>query len=225
MGGGASPPPQVQIDQAVYEFRAKEGYEIYTLLFEANMNKLPYIGNGYICINPGDAVYLVPCHAYLYEDHSLKKGALMHRRETNSNYEVSSAYFTNCGGWDSHITVVKNQWRDRKIELLVGENKLKGWAKDANDNWVLLGECANVTEDKIVHIDFMSEIQYMESMNLPEGDPDLNKIILNWIYTNQGWKRPLECLSYNGSQQGTWARIECATDDWDRFWFYFGIER
>lgn len=205
-----------EVDQAVYEYKAKVGYEIYTLSFEANMNKLPHVG---------DDLLLIPCHAYLYENHFLKKGALVHRWETNDNYEISSNYFTDCGGWDSHITVAKNQWRERRLEIVHNQNKLKGWAKDTNNNWVLLGECSNVTENEIVHIDVMSEIQYLGTMDLPAVDPDLNKIIFNWVYTNQGWKRPGECLSYNGSQQGTWARINFATDDWDRFWFYFGIVR
>lgn len=209
-------PPQTEIDQAVYEFEAEEGYEIYALSFEANMNKLPHVENDLL---------LIPCHAYLYENHHLKKGALTHRWETNGNYEISSNYFTDCGGWDSHITVTKNQWRERRLEIVLNQNKLKGGGKDTNNNWVLLGECSNVTENEMVHIDFMSEMQYIGTMDLPSVDPDLNKIILNWVYTNQGWKRPLECLSYNGSQQGTWARIECATDGWDRFWLYFGIER
>ena len=48
------------IDHAVLEFEAKPGFEIYALSFEANMNKLPKTSN---------AIFIVPCHAYLYADH------------------------------------------------------------------------------------------------------------------------------------------------------------
>ncbi len=104
------------IDQAVLEFEAKPGFEIYALSFEANMNELPKTSN---------AIFIVPCHAYLYADHSKKKGAISHRAETNGEYEVFSNYFTVCGGYDSHITVAKNQWRERRIELLRDINKMK----------------------------------------------------------------------------------------------------
>ena len=62
------------IDQAVVEFEAKLGYDILSLSWEANTNKLPKTEN---------AILLIPCHAYLYTDHSKKKGAITHRAETD----------------------------------------------------------------------------------------------------------------------------------------------
>jgi len=112
------------IDQAVVEFEAKLGYDILSLSWEANMNKLPKTEN---------AILLIPCHAYLYTDHSKKKGAITHRAETNSEYEVSSNYFTDCVDMIHTFTVAKNQWRERRIELLTDLDKFKAWAKDTDN--------------------------------------------------------------------------------------------
>ncbi len=150
------------------------------------------------------------------------EGAITHRAETNGKYEVSSNYFTDCAGYDSHITVAKNQWRERRIELLTDLDKFKGWVKDTDNNWKLLGECSNVTENEIIHADFMTEIQY-NVMDLPAFDWTYNK--LNYVKTNQGWLRPSECLTKRGEQQGTYARIWWGVDDWGRFWFYHWIEK
>ncbi len=82
--------------------------------------------------------------------------------------------------------------RERRIELLTDLDKFKGWVKDTDDNWKLLGECSNVTENEIIHVDFMTEIQY-NVMDLPAFDWTYNK--LNYVKTNQGWLRPSECLT------------------------------
>ena len=50
-----------------------------------------------------------------------------------------------------------------------------------------------MTESEIIHVDFMTEIQY-NVMDLPAFDWTYNKQILN-VKTNQGWLRPSECLT------------------------------
>jgi len=59
-----------------------------------------------------------------------------------------------------------------------------------------------VTESEIIHVDFMTEIQY-NVMDLPAFDWTYNKQILNYVKTNQCWLRPSECLTKRGEQQGT----------------------
>ncbi len=203
------------VDWAVLEFKPKPGYEIYAISFDANMNDLPHTEN---------ALLLVPCHTYLSP--SDKGVAVTHRWELNGEYEVSGNYFKDyCGGWDRHIAVVKNQWRERRIEILRDVNKLKAWARDSDNNWQILGECGNISEYEIGRLDFMSEIQYDTVMDLPAIDPNQNRIILSYLYTNRDWRRPNECLYKSGERTGTWARIAYSVDDLGRFQFNFWIER
>ncbi|WP_421908215.1 hypothetical protein [Methanolacinia petrolearia] len=228
----------IGFDWAAYEFQAKAGYEIYGIQIESNMNNLPIIQPGATFENYGDSKLLIPCHAYLHEDHDLKKGAIFCWRDFwdtgMHKYEVSNAYFDNWGSPDARIYVDCGSWREEKIELSTAEEKLDGYAKDDFDDWKHIGYSVDVAEDKIVHVDFMAEIQYIGTMDLPAVSPSENAFILNWVMTNQGLVRPNLCLKLReydepnpppNPRQGEWSRISREIDSDGRFIFRFGIIR
>ena len=228
----------IGFDQAVYEFQAKDGYEIYGIQIESNMNKLPFIQEGAVFENYGDSKLLIPSHTYLYGNHELKKGAIACCRDFSDagmhKYEVFSAYFDNSGSWDAHIYVDCGSWREEKIELSTAEERLDGYAKDDSDNWKHIGYSENVTEDKIVHVDFMAEIQYIGTMDLSAVSLSENTYVFNWVMTNQGLVRPNLCLKLReydpgeeqpNPRQGEWARISREIDSDGKFILRFGIVR
>jgi hypothetical protein len=69
----------------------------------------------------------------------------------------------------------------------------------------------------------MTELQY-DRMDLPAVAREANKTILSYVFSDEGWQRPADCLVVNGTQQGAFARIDHAQDSWGRFWFHHWLE-
>lgn len=203
-------------DQAVRQFSAAPGNEIRWVAFESNMQDLPASGND---------IMLVPCHCYFYADHFEEKMALTHRRSDAQagTYELSSNYFNGMGGTDSHIDVPTGQWRDRWLGTADGF-VAEGLVDDGNEDVQRLGEAFDPPKETIEHVDFMSEVQYEGSMDLPAVEEGDNRAILSWVGTTDGVMRPADALPNVGGQQGEYAKIQKYDDAWGRYWLYFWLE-
>jgi hypothetical protein len=232
MCGYPSPPPEISYDWACYEFQAKPGYEIYAIYLSVNINDLPFQQAGIDFVYPGDSKLLVPNHAYLYTDHSLRKGAIGRYKDQVLSgkhvYTVFGVYFDDSGEPEDHIEVECGLSREQRIELIPNDNILQAYAEDDFGVDQRIGRSTNITENEIVHIDFMAEIQWIETMTLPEVGLNENSIIVTNIETNQGSVKPNICLELTDNRpnprQGTWARISMQIED-DKFIFNFGLER
>ena len=229
---------KVEFDQAVYEFQAKDGYEIYGVQIESNMSNLPFIREGVDLNHYGDSQLIIPCHTFLYTGHENKKGAIVCYHDfwfdDIHKYNVISAYFDSGGPSGGRIFVECGNWREQKIELSTAEEILEGLAKDNLDTWQCIGYSEDVIEDKIVYVDFMAEIQYIGTMNLPAVNLSENTYVFNWVMTNQGLVRPNLCLKLReydpdeeqpNPRQGEWARISREIDSDGKFILRFGIVR
>ncbi|MHC1610031.1 MAG: hypothetical protein ACXQTW_00230 [Candidatus Methanospirareceae archaeon] len=197
-------------DWAGYEFRPKSGFVIYDLRYGYYIKDLPIVGS--------DCFYL-PQHAYLYYDHSKKKGCIYAIQTGNGKYYTRSYYYDTGGYVRTNIS----EWRERAQILSTSAKTLRAWARNDTNEWVMIGNSENVTETQIPEIDFMSEIYYEGNMDLPATEK--NQITLDWVYTNQGWKRPKECLDCTDAWQGTWAKIDGYWTGDNRLLFYCYIQK
>lgn len=210
------------IDRDVWEYEAKPGYKILGVDFESNMTNLPETSN---------ATTLIPVHCYLETNHFVNRGAVTQRPSNQSGkHRVKSDYFHNAGstGYNSSTTNTEGVWHDRKIELFPSYNIMEGAAEEDDGSLTTLGSAEGVTQNEIVHLDVMTEVQWENSFDLPQVDPNDNKTIINFVLTQNGWKRPGDVLKLRGHsthyRANPYSICNMATDSWNRFWFYHGID-
>jgi len=241
--GYPTPLPSPSFDQACWEFMAKPGKHIYGLRYQVKMNKLPHKFTGSEFNYSGDAWIFVATHAYLFEDHDLQKGAIGRRVDRYDNgvhrFTTWGVYFNSV---NSERLLLCNEWREQRIELDPNLQTLKAYTIDDSGDTILLGESDGVTVSEILHVDFMAEIQYYNTMCLPSVSLDENIVTLISVKTRpiqdiEEWERPEDCLTlrtYSGEpspnpRQGTWASITKKKEDYenpDGTWtFKFGIIR
>jgi hypothetical protein len=239
--GYPSPPlPRPAIDQACWEFMAQPGKHIYGLRYRVKMNKLPHKITGSDLneiIYTGDAWFFVATHAYLFEDHDLQKGAIGRRVDIYDNgihsFTTWGVYFNST---NAQRSLLCNEWREQWIELDPYLNTLKAYTLDDSGNTILLGQSDGVTANEILHVDFMAEIQYFDTMSLPAVALDENVVHLLSVKTDDGWLPPEDCLTLRtysvipppeNPRQGAWAKIlDPYIKNPDNTWtFKFGIQR
>lgn len=120
----------------------------------------------------GSDVFLVPQHAYLYYDHGKKKGAIYAVQTGNGKYYTRSAYYDEGG----YVWTNMSELRERAQILSPSAKTFRAWAKNDADEWVRIGNSENVTETEIPEIDFMSEIEYYDSMDLPATQNNISPL-------------------------------------------------
>lgn len=211
------------VDHAVMEYEAVPGNDIRWLGFEANLSTLPV---------QGDDLLMVPCHGYFYEDHYAEKTAIAHRVEDPDagTYEVSGNYFPGLGGSETHIDVPTGEWADRWLGVAGGGAWGSPMAAEAlvedgeSGDTVRIGDASDPPRQTFEHVDFMAEVQYQGSMDLPGVALNENTVILGAVGTANGVLPPSEALSFRGGGDGEYARIRQLEDSAGRYWFNFGLE-
>jgi hypothetical protein len=199
----------VGIDQAAIEFEASQNYVILGYEFEARIGDMPFFDASSFS-SPGDHKLLIPSHAYTSEDHAMKKGAIAFYRDFWENSIHRFIAFTSYM-WDSDGGSRCNEpddppnpcWIDpdgraqydcmkltcdmthtMRLDLR-DRSVLKVCAIDDQGVWRCVRKLPVTSDESIVNIDFMSEIQwiYGQDGELPfaAADPSDNKIILTWI--------------------------------------------
>jgi len=88
-------------------------------------------------------------------------------------------------------------------------NALYAWVKDYSGNWKNVGYNGSTDATKIGGFDFLTEIYYEGSMDLPSTSH--NHAWIRWIRTTSGWQKPYDVITPDGSlTQGTWAKCSWA---------------
>lgn len=199
----------IAIDQAAIEFEAMPNYVILGYEFEARMNDMPFF-NAASFSSPGDHKLLIPGHAYTNKDHTMKKGAIaLHRDFWENSIHRFIAFIAYM--WDSDGGSRCNEpddppdpcWvdPDGRVQYdcmkltcdmthtmrldLRDRSVLKACATDDQGIWRCVRKLPVTSDESIVNIDFMSEIQWIYGTNgelpFPTADLSGNEIVLTWI--------------------------------------------
>ncbi|WP_292364572.1 MULTISPECIES: hypothetical protein [unclassified Methanoculleus] len=199
----------VGIDQAAIEFEAMPNYIILGYEFEARMSDMPFFDASSFS-SPGDHKLLIPSHAYTNEDHTMKKGAIAFHRDFWENSVHRFIAFT-AYMWDSDggsrcnepddppnpcwidpdgraqygcMKLTCNMTHTMRLDLR-DRSVLKACATDDQGVWRCVRKLPVTSDESIVNIDFMSEIQWIYGQNgelpFPTADLSDNEIVLTWI--------------------------------------------
>lgn len=202
--GIANPPRALMdgwsYDQAYMWWVPKSGYKIRDVRYLYYMTDLPVVG---------DSLLMAPQHVYLDSSQNNPKAIGAREETVGEDYLTQSWYYE---VEDATIYTDLEEWLERAQILDVVNDNVKAWARnDDNTEWVLLGHEDDVTCDGFDHGDFLSEIAYIDTMELPATGYNYVRVL--WVGTDDGWKRPYECLQESYVTDGTWARI-------DTYWDY-----
>lgn len=206
----------IGIDQAAIEFEARyyddlqsKKYVILGYEFEARMNDLPFHDESSFS-DEGDYKLLIPSHAYLYEDHDQKKGAIFFQRDFSEDsihkFIASTAYMWDSDGgsrcnepedppdpcWIDPDGIAQYGCMKLTCDLvhtmrldLRDRSVLKACATDDQGVWRCIRKLPVTSGELIVNIDFQSEIQWTYDENgelpFPLADMSGNEIVLTRV--------------------------------------------
>lgn len=210
------------VDHAVKEYRPAGDLSILGVEYEARIRAVP----------SGDfGTFLIPCHAYSSTDHYDDKAAIMHRKTRGDTHEAAGAYMKALGGENDDVDGVPN---DANVKNKLQVDPYGNWtalveadpdeSTDGVGTWTTVGSATDTPHAELAEIDFMTEAQWDGSWDFPMVNESDNRIIIAWVLTNQGYKRPGEALRLDGDQQGDHVRISASEDSWGRYWLHFWWE-
>lgn len=180
-------------DLAGQGWEAKSGYTILEIAYKYDMVHLPKSGADF---------FRIPSHI------------------ANSNYDVIGCLTCDGIGSKNTYDMLSFYCNSRPVAKIkpsydkdpkegrqsVDPNKkIEVWTKDYNNNWHKLGLTDPSDETQIFRFDFLSEIYYEDSMDLPSTLH--NHIWVKWIRTSEGWKKPQDVLDAKEGNQATWAKM------------------
>jgi hypothetical protein len=212
----------MSVERDIYEFTAKSGYDILGVEFESKMTNLPKTNNAGI---------LLPVHCYLYADHQKDKTAVAAgATQTPGEYNIAGYYFDDAGGTKSAIYNDYGDWRKQTIEMDPGDDSVIAMAENDYGSIMQVGYVSGVNPNEFPHLDVMTEIQIYNPGNfdLPDVDPNDNTTIINFVKTQNGWKRPKDVLklrsTFNNPRDEQKSILKKSEDSWGRFWFNHGVD-